>query len=188
MIKGAVNMGYKIVMTYNQTDFIKFMKACQNQIRPVRVLRMVSISGFRLAGVLLILIGGINIACFIGGLIDGDRALHISVAFVIIGQLLLMSSDYRRLGKLMWEKYDGKGSEIAYYFYDRCFIEYKETSEHKFDYSVIKGIYEDKLRYYLFVDESVAHIINKSGFQIGDSKQFAIFIAKQAGMDVKQIK
>ncbi len=181
-------MGYKVAMTYKQTDFIEFMKVCQNQSKSVSLLHMVSKAGFRLAGVLLILIGSINIACFIGGLIDGDRALHISVAFVIIGKLLLMSSDYRRLGKLMWEKYNDKSSEIIYYFYDRCFIEYKETSEHKFDYSVIKSIYEDKLRYYLFVDESVAHIINKSGFQIGDSKQFATFIAKQAGIDVKQIK
>lgn len=186
-------MEYKIVVKYNQMDFIGFTKAWEYQSKPLRVLRIISKALFIIAGGFLLLLGGISVIQFIWGLIVGNSVLPLSyiplpIAFIIIGLLLLTRSDYKRMGKLLWKKYNEKGSEIIYNFYEGYFTEHMAASEHKFDYSIIKSIYEDKLRYYLFVDKSVAHIINKAGFEVGNSEQFAAFISKQVGQGVNQIK
>jgi hypothetical protein len=185
-------MEYKVVVTYSEADFINFVKAYQYKRIPFRIISIASKVVTSLSGGLFLIAGSFNIIFSVWELIIGSKEyrpfIGIPIAFIIIGILLLSKSNCNLLGNLMWRNYNDKGSEIKFHFYEGAFTEHTAVSEHKFNYSVIKSIYEDKVAYYLFVDKSNGHIINKSGFEAGDSKQFATFISEQTGQKVNQIK
>ena len=63
--------------------------------------------------------------------------------------ILISIYNYGLSGKLMWKKYNKKGSEIKFCFYEGEFSQLESLVEHKYNYSIINKIYEDKSAYYL---------------------------------------
>jgi hypothetical protein len=182
---------YKVTVTYNKADFINFAKAYQYQILPFRILSIAYKIGITLTGVSLILASINSIIFLILELITKgktNRPFILSILLIIFVTFVIIGSNNKLLGILSWRKFNEKGSEIKYHFYDKEFTEHTPASEHKLNYSVIKRIYEDKVAYYLFIDKSHGYIISKSGFVDCDSNQFATFISEQTGLKVNQIK
>lgn len=191
-------MEYNIKMVYEQDDFIGLMKAMLYNMKSMRILRSISKVIFGIIGGFLIFIGAIGIFHFIRGLVFGEYddlilMIILDIVMISIGLLILSRSDSihlnsKRLGKKIWKKYKEKDYEITYSFYSDRFIMYRLNSEHRLNYSIIKGLCEDAKRYYLFVTSNDAHIIKKEGFKLEDSKNFGIFIAEKTGLSMVQIK
>lgn len=149
---------YKFEMIYEQDDFIGFMRAVQKRTALLRITGKITNIGLKLAAGFLVLAGCMNIVAFIREPLAGEDAFPAvffvtPVMFIIIGSLLLVRSSSRLSGKITWKRYREKGSKVTYCFCDDCFMEYTAVSEHRFQYSVIHAIYEDRKRYYLFVDK-----------------------------------
>ena len=188
-----ITMEYRVTMIYNRSTFINFVKAFKLRNKFSYMLLMLLSLAPKLIGGAFVLIGVINAASFIWMMII-EKSLTsiylflIPIIFTITGLSILFRVDYKKLDESMWEKYNYKGDEVTYNFYQDYFIQHMKLSEHKLDYQIIESIYEDKFQYYLFINESIAHIIDKNGFKIGDSEQFAKFISERTGHGINKIK
>lgn len=63
-----------------------------------------------------------------------------------------------------------------YMFYDKYFKVKNEIASSKHKYNKLYKVYENKDYFYLYLDKSNAFIVEKSGFMIGNSKDFQKFI------------
>ena len=186
-------MGYRVTMVYDHISFINFVKVFKRRNK-FSYLLLVFLSLIpKLIGGLFVLIGAINTISFMWTMIIEKSLISIylfllPIVFIVTGVSILFKFDYKRLDESMWEKYNYKGNVVIYNFHQEYFTQHMNLSEHKFDYQIIESIYEDKFQYYLFINDSIAHIIDKKGFEVGDSEQFAEFISGRTGHNVNKIK
>ena len=76
--------------------------------------------------------------------------------------------------------------EILYKFYDRFFVVIKNNVKQKMRYSKLYKIHQDKFNFYLYIDETHAFIMSKSGFIEGNLKDFKMFISKKCRFKYKK--
>ena len=120
------------------------------------------------------------------------------IIMVVIGLLLIAYSVYRLVviitdrpflsERRCWKNYSNKGQTITYRFGDDRFEEHMEQSDHSYEYSIVESVYEDKKRFYLFVNRQSAHIIRKEDFRHGAPDDFRAFIEEKTGLRVQTIK
>lgn len=87
-----------------------------------------------------------------------------------------------------WGNYAYKGQTITYRFGEKQFAESLGGGELSLDYSTVKRLYEDKERFYLFINAQNAHLIRKADFREGDPDTFRAFIERKTKLQFQKIK
>ena len=79
-----------------------------------------------------------------------------------------------------------KNMEFTFFFYERYIkIKYKRQFE-RMNYFEIKKIHETDENFFLYTDENHSLILDKQGFTIGSSKEFAKFIKNKCPFRYKK--
>ena len=97
---------------------------------------------------------------------------------VPIGIILYFINKYF-LTKTKEKEKKQKNKEFTFFFYERQIkIKCKRQFE-RMNYFEIKRIFETEENFFLYVDDTHSLILNKNGFEVGSSKEFAEFIKKK---------
>lgn len=83
---------------------------------------------------------------------------------------------YYKTGKEYHSEKIQKSLVNLYYFYDKYFTIKNKLGNSKLRYRKLYRVYENDNYFYLYLDENNALILEKSGFEIGNSRDFKEFI------------
>lgn len=172
----------------NLEDFIVLQTTWERFKSPFRKLKKMQRICFILPGIILILVGGMNLWTVLR---SWDQSLllfaGLGVVFILLGLLLIFWPAGSGLAKRNWKKYPDKGKEQVYCFAKDRF--YLRTDEGNFDaeYSVLQDIMEDKRVFLLFINDQVAYVLHKDGFTADDADSFRTFITERTGLTMRQL-
>lgn len=183
-------MQYRFDMTYEEADFIGLMAAYASRaVKTQRSYRLLQILA-RLAGAFMVITGCANLVLSVLTVCKGGSvSLGFWAACVIIiaaGLVIFYSKDAGRSGKILWKKYNKKGSRVSFVFSPDGFKRHDRDSDDKYGYDSIKDIVEDGERYYLFYSRSDGHILRKDS--VKDPEGFGPFIEARTGLDVVRLR
>lgn len=141
------------------------------------------------AGVLLVLMGYFVIAL---PLAYGDWQPHM----LVLGGLTLfwglLSFFFWKIPNinswLTWKRYSPKNTEVLVEFCEDYFAGYMPTGESRTSYTVIQKLFEDQMRYFLFVNKNTAVIVRKDGFTVGEPAEFGAWIAEKTGEEITKLR
>lgn len=185
-------MEYEVILKYKKNDFINLSKILHYQKKSLRIFKMADRILSILSGGFLIIFSIFIFIFFIDTQLTTNNTIKppLEVPIIMIAMeiiyILISIYNYGLSGKLMWKKYNKKGSEIKFCFYEGEFSQLESLVEHKYNYSIVNKIYEDKSAYYLLIDKANGFIINKYG--ITNPQQFATFISEKTGLKIVKIK
>ena len=104
-----------------------------------------------------------------------------------IGLLVYFISEYT-INKKKKKKNKQKNKEYVFYFYE-TYIKIKAKRQfERMTYFEIKKIFETEENFFLYLDEKHSLILDKDGFEIGTSKEFAEFIKKKCPLKYRKKK
>lgn len=107
-----------------------------------------------------------------------------SWVFAIIAILLSYRVPHNAAKKLYKMLEDTRGLRNTVVFYDEWLEIESVQSENKYYYTQLYKCYETSQYFYLFVQENMCQIIDKSKFTIGDAAGLKEFLEKEAGVKV----
>ena len=128
----------------------------------------------------------------------GDAETRLSVPTVLLLLAMMLLAVYLLAAGITnrsflnewktWQNFAYKGQTITYRFGEKGFEERLGGGEISLDYSAVKRLYEDKDRFYLFVNVQNAHLIRKADFREGDPDAFRAFIERKTKLYIQRIK
>lgn len=136
----------------------------------------------------------ILMGCFVIALplILGDRQPYFLAPgiFLLVWGLLaiLFGISLNIDGWLTWRRYSPKNTEIQIEFCEDYFASYFPTGESRTSYTVIQKLFEDQMRYFLFVNKNAAVIIRKDSFTVGDPTEFGAWIAEKTEEEITKLR
>lgn len=179
-------MEYEVVVKYNKTDYLNFLKICNNKNQAASIFNKIFKIIAILFGGFLFLFGIFRLISYIWMLITKNYThtppVGVAILIIIIGVAILIKYDYKISGIILWKISAKKIPVIKFFFYEEEFIQHTTISEHKYKYAIIKNIYESKSAYFIFIDDLNGFIINKYG--ITDPQQFTTFITEKTGLEI----
>ena len=162
-------MEYKIITTYCQKDLQGFYKAFVAGNKKYRVSKMIC--------KIISTVSAIIFWCFAALLLIGiclpenTECLYMlipsTIVIMLIGFIILFSGKRGFHSKDFWKAYESKGEELTFHFSIEDFTVIGRYSETKIQYAGIHRLYEDDLRFYLFISPRVAYIVPKQDFGTG---------------------
>lgn len=190
-------MEFEIRPDYTVEDFSAFWHGFREKRPGTKGAKRLSDRGMWLGGWLFLLGGGFLLAvCWFNPLEFQPLPLSMvvmGVAFLALGVVTLIQwrpgarEPVRpRWAKRAWKRWAAQGPELHWtYRFTPERVELRNSgSEHRYDYSNLQQLWEDKEHFYLTLDQRVWHILNKSQFTEGDPTRFAAFLAEKAGKPV----
>ena len=72
-----------------------------------------------------------------------------------------------------------KEQEFIFKFFDRYFTIYSQKLNRQIRYWQLRKIFETEEFFYLYIDKTHALLLDKNGFEIGDSEQFRKFMKRK---------
>lgn len=179
---------FKAEMIYNQDDFLGAYNVTQyiqkfgkkSFLKSGDVLFKII---YWFVGSLFILVGVLNLVFNFKA--SSDFFLYTLLSIFIGIFMFLLNTNF--FGKLSWRYYKKKGEKITYKFYNDYFVQSLGQNESGFEYSYVKGLYEDEKRYYLFINNKIMHVVCKNGFKIEDLNEFMSFIKEKTNLNIISI-
>ena len=169
-------------------DFIVLQTTWERFKSPFRKLKKMQRICFILPGIILILVGGMNLWTVLRSW-DSSLLLFVimGIVFILLGLLLIFWPSGRGLAKRNWKKYPDKGKAQVFCFTKDRFHLRTEAGNFDAEYSALKDIMEDKRVFLLFFSDQVAYVLHKDGFTSGDAESFGPFLAERTGLTIRQL-
>ena len=169
-------------------DFIVLQTTWERSKPPLRKLKKMQRICFILPGIILILVGGMNLWTVLR---SWDQSLllfaGLGVVFILLGLLLIFWPSGSGLAKRNWKKYPDKGKAQVFCFAKDRFYLRTESGNFDAEYTVLKDIMEDKRVFLLFINDQVAYVLHKDGFTSGDAESFGTFLTERTGLTIRQL-
>ena len=83
-----------------------------------------------------------------------------------------------------WKNDQKRGEVFTYRFTQESFEVHAKTNDHRYDYALLRQLWEDEGRFYIFLDQPMPFMLNKTGFTQGDPAAFSVFLQERTGKPV----
>lgn len=181
-------MEFEVQPEYTVEDFAAFWYGFADKRPGHRPIRRVSDRGMRLAGWLLLAVGGLLLAVYVLECLPlPGGASWMGAAFLLVGALTLVRRrpDQPRGAVKAWKNWQAQGVEEhwRYRFTPEGMEMHSRSSDHRYDYGMLRQVWQDEGHFYLTLDRKGWHILNKSQFTKGDPGRFAAFLKEQTGLE-----
>lgn len=165
-------------------DFRVLQTAWDTCKSPLRTMRRMQRICFALPGIILILVGGVNLWSMAskGSLIPVQ--LLWSLVFFALGIAMILWPAGNRLARRAWKQYPAKGSEQVITFHDDHF----SPGAKDVPYSKIQDILENQQVLLLFFSDGTAYLLHKDAFTVGDAGSFPTFLQEKTGRPIQTVK
>ena len=181
---------FEVKSMYEESDFIALQKA-RNRKNKYRWISGIAgkISCF-ITGVILIpaLLYGIYRV-----MIWEEKSFLTTVAgllfcFMLLSTYTLIFTGIVKVSKILWRNYADRVDPFTLDFAEEFLTSTDPLSQSRYEYAVIKDIWEDNSRFYLHMYHGLIIILRKNAFTQGDPEQFREFIAQKTGKAVEYVK
>lgn len=189
-------MEFEIQPDYTVEDFAAFWHGFREKPPGKKDVRRLSDRGMWRGGWAFLLGGAFLLAvCWFNPLKLQPVPLSMvfmALAFLALGVVTLIQwrpggdPVYPRWARRAWKKWSAQAPELrwSYRLTPEGVELHNRTSDHRYDYSAVRQVWEDEGHFYFTLDERVWHILNKSQFTEGDPARFAAFLAERTGRPV----
>ena len=169
-------------------DFIVLQTTWERFKSPFRKLKKMQRICFILPGIILIIVGAMNLWTVLRSW-DSSLLLFVimGIVFILLGLLLIFWPSGSGLAKRNWKKYQDKGKEQVFCFAKDRFYLRTDSGNFDLEYTAVKDIMEDKRVFLLFFSDQVAYVLHKDGFTSGDAESFGSFLAERTGLTIRQL-
>ena len=169
-------------------DFIVLQTTWERFKSPFRKLKKMQRICFILPGIILIIVGAMNLWTVLRSW-DSSLLLFVimGIVFILLGLLLIFWPSGSGLAKRNWKKYPDKGKAQVFCFTKDRFHLRTEAGNFDAEYSALKDIMEDKRVFLLFFSDQVAYVLHKDGFTSGDAESFGSVLAERTGLTIRQL-
>ena len=193
-------MEFEVQSNHTVADFAAFWYGFLDKRPGKKEVRRLSDRGMRLGGVVFLLAGGALLAVY---WLDplGSQPAPLSLVWTGLVWLALGGATlvqwrpgraepvYPRWAKRAWKKWAAQdpGLRWSYRFTSEGIELRNSVSGHRYDYSQIQQVWQDKERFYFTMDRRIWHILNRSQFTRGDPACFAAFLEENTGKPVEWV-
>lgn len=192
-------MEFEVWQNYTVEDFAAFWYGFYDKSPGKKPVSRISDRGMRLGGWLFLAAGGLLLAvCALNPLhfepVPG-AVIGMGLAFLALGVVTLVqwrpgdAPVHPRWAVRAWKKWSRQepGLRWRYRLTPEGLELHNSSSDHRYDYSHLRPVWEDEGHFYLSLDGQVWHILSKSQFTQGDPTRFAAFLKEQTGRPVSWV-
>jgi len=128
---------------------------------------------------------GIALLFLAGGYISRNIIL-LSFLFVVMGLVLLTGAftPYQNNARKMKRQLTNGYPQTEYRFKDNVLIAKNQYVNKEFGYNEVQCVFEDSKYYYLFMNNTSAHMIDKK--TIENAENFGLFLVEKTGCKIKK--
>lgn len=181
-------MFFEIHSNYTIEDFYAFWRGFRwkeagrkppSQVsRPVR--RRIAYLMF-LAGVVL------TVAAWLLRDVFNPAFRYLGLGCLVVGAAAVVwgAPQYPHWVERNWRRYRQRGQLMRFSFTEDSFEVHTPTSDHRYDYALIRELWEDEGHYYVGLNVQYRYVLRKDSFSAGWPDVFAAFLTEKTGKPVR---